>query len=218
MKPHTKNELLRLNKDGSTPKRERRSTIGPGHDGAAKPGFYDSTGNGLMSHPGSVPAVARPGETSEHRRATLGVPPKIKRSYTDPVPIHSGMATQTKNSGIAWGAGHRDYLDALTGDSVVPGQIKSTPGFGNAGVQDGHPFATPPQSKRLTKPEIKPGMRSRVGETYNAEPGGYHAVGQINRERARDLLHLTGDAVIEEGIAMDSQHPTNMARNMGRKR
>lgn len=196
-------------------KRAPKSVHGPGLDGAAKPGFYDTTGNGLISHPGSVPAVARPGEASEHRRACLGKPPKIKRSYTDPVPLHSGMATQTRNSGVAWGGDHRSYLDAMNGDSVVPGQIKSTPGFGNAGVQDGHPFAKAPYSKVLKPVEIVPGMRSRVGETYHADPGVHHHNGQQWREGTRAFLQNLGDQVIAEGLTVAGpDHPTNMAKRL----
>lgn len=97
-------------------------------------------------------------------KPTLGRDGGKPKTAFDPRNIrpHDGMTTQSKG-GEALGGDHKSALDSLSGQAVVPGQVKSTPGFGNAGLrQDGNPLAKPPQLKRLA--EVKPafGMRSRT--------------------------------------------------------
>lgn len=114
MKPHTKDELL-------TSKREKgETTIGPHHDGGPRPGHYAKPGEGLLSHPHSVPNVS--GQTDHTNvKLALGRAPKPKRAFTDATPIHAGMAVQT-HAGEAYGGDHRSAVDALTGLAIVPGK------------------------------------------------------------------------------------------------
>ena len=51
-------------------------------------------------------------------------------------------------SGDALGGDHKSALDAVSGNVVVPGAVTTAPGYGNAGVQAGHPFAKPPAIKK----------------------------------------------------------------------
>ena len=83
--------------------------------------------------------------------------------------VHSGMVTRSK-SGDALGGDHKSALDAVSGNVVVPGAVTTAPGYGNAGVQSGHPFAKPPASKNLKPVQPSFGQRSRT-RPHSAELG-----------------------------------------------
>jgi hypothetical protein len=76
--------------------------------------------------------------------ARNGAPKRV----TD-IHFHPGMKTQTKSGAVALGGNHASAIDSLTGQAVIPGAVKSTPGFGNAGVSNGSPIAKPPGAKVL---------------------------------------------------------------------
>jgi hypothetical protein len=200
---HTKQELL-------TSRREKGSSImGPGYDGAPKPGHYSDTPV-LLSHPHSVANAA--GLTDQtHVKADLGRAPKIKRAFTDQIPIHGGMEGQS-SQGATFGGDHKSALDALTGLAVVPDK--------SGKVAAEHPLSKPPVAKGYKVPEFSPGMRSRT--TFDppfggGEPGEHHNRAQRHKDVFRaDHLDL-GRRVIDEALAVaGSDHPENMARR-GRK-
>ena len=83
--------------------------------------------------------------------------------------VHPGMVTRSK-SGDALGGDHKSALDAVSGNVVVPGAVTTAPGYGNAGVQSGHPFAKPPASKNLKPVAPSFGQRSRTAP-HSAELG-----------------------------------------------
>ena len=83
------------------------------------------------------------------------------------IEIHPGMVTRSKSGGDCYGGDHKSALDSLTGTAVVPGAIKSTPGYGNEGVRSGQPFARPPGSKVLKRAEVSFGQ-SRGADEDNA--------------------------------------------------
>jgi hypothetical protein len=114
---------------------KRVSTIGPGHDGAPKPGFYAEPGEpGLAIH--HRPAIAR---GMEHQQNT-DLPRAGKAKRLDPVAVHNGMVTRTRDGGVHLGGDAASY-DANPANPC------------NAG---------PPRGKRLTPPMPSPGMRSRT--------------------------------------------------------
>lgn len=76
--------------------------------------------------------------------------------------VHPGMTRRVQGQTIVAGGHEAAALDALSGQTIVPGNIKSTPGFGNAGTTGGNPLATPPGSKNLKAAAVSPGMRSRT--------------------------------------------------------
>ncbi len=66
---------------------KRVSTIGPGHDGAPKPGHYAAPGEaGLISHPHAFPKVNGQSDVTAVK-ATLGKPPKPKRAHLERRPF-----------------------------------------------------------------------------------------------------------------------------------
>jgi hypothetical protein len=85
------------------------------------------------------------------------------------IEVHWGMVTRAK-SGDALGGDHKSALDAVSGNVVVPGAVTTAPGYGNAGVQSGHPFAKPPASKNLKPVAPSFGQRSRTAP-HSAELG-----------------------------------------------
>jgi len=94
---------------------------------------------------------ARPGNI-----ARTGGPKKVHS-----IAVHTGMHKRTKNGDYALGGNHASAMDALTGATVVPGAIKSTPGYGNAGVRSGGPIIANPHdgAKRLTPIRAAFGMK-----------------------------------------------------------
>jgi hypothetical protein len=142
---------------------KRVSTIGPGHDGAPKPGFYGKAGD-TVSHPHSVANAARGMEAQQHTTATLGVPPKPKRSGVENVPIHSGMTKQTKSGPLAFGGDHASAIDSLSGREVVPGKVKARAGYDNGvNVSTAHPLTAPPVAKNYGRVATAWNNKSRTG-------------------------------------------------------
>jgi hypothetical protein len=138
---------------------KRQSTIGPSHTGAPKSGFYAKPGKpGLDEHHGHTPARIQ--EAQQHDHATLGKPGKPKIFST---PIHSGMKKVAKTGAVALGGDHASAIDSLTGGVVVPGAVKSKPGWGNSDAQTGHPLARPPAAKNLKPVALSPTMRRQTG-------------------------------------------------------
>jgi hypothetical protein len=79
------------------------------------------------------------------------------------VPVHGGMAKQTKSGALARGRDQASAIDSLSGNVVVPGAPNvAQAGWGNSGIaNNGHPLAKRPASKNLKPVSVTPGMRSR---------------------------------------------------------
>jgi hypothetical protein len=133
---------------------KRQTTIGPGHDGGPKDGFYGEVGE-TFAHPHSVPNQARGMEAQQHTNATLGVPPKMKRSGAENIPIHSGMVKQTKSGPLAFGGDQATALDSLSGREAVPEKDGS--------VANAMPVTAPPVAKNYKPVETSPTMRRQQG-------------------------------------------------------
>lgn len=192
---HTKNELLKSN--------VRRSTIGPGHDGGPKPGFFARPGSPglLVHHDGNVARRADAGQHSDMARA--GAPKRL-----DVVSPHNGMVTQTKAGATALGGDHKSAIDSLTGQVVVPGQD------GNQATA--HPLVAPPLAKDHDRPlPTTPGTRSRTSDPLGgAEPGVAHALAKLpvtvhpatGEVRPKLDTHQLGKQILDEGAALDVNH------------
>jgi hypothetical protein len=125
-------------------------------DPILKPAVHGHTSHGLgPAHEGH----AEPGNIARD-----GAPKKVHS-----VAIHGGMSKQTKSGYVAFGGDHASAIDSLSGNTV-PAANMAAPGWGNAGVQSGHPFAKAPASKvaRPTPPSF--GQRSRTAP-HSAELG-----------------------------------------------
>lgn len=165
-----------------------------------KPSIFqpDHVGRPTPNKPG--PALTRThadGRAIEHakhvargmeRQYSGGIDPRIggREKYQSNLVVHGGMVRQTKN-GPAFGGDHASAMDSLTGLAVVPGSVKSAPGWGNAGARSGHPLAKPPGGKNLSPVQPSPGMRSRVGETFNDAAPGQNAKRKPDSEMLRSL-------------------------------
>lgn len=154
---------------------KKPSAFQPGHDGKhatvpVNPGMTVSH----VSHGGGehVTGHAVPGNVARD-----GAPKHI--SVT---PIHGGMVRQVQGEPITGGGHHASALDAISGQTVVPGSIKSTPGYGNAGVQSGNPLGRAPGGKNLGRVSVSFGMRSRGPNPDSA-------------------MHEIGEAMIAEAFA-----------------
>jgi hypothetical protein len=87
-----------------------------------------------------------------------------------PVMVHDGMTKQTEGGATALGGDHASAVDALTGNVVVPGARNvSQAGWGNGGIQNGHPLAKAPGSKNLKPVPPSFGMK---------DDGTMHALGE----------------------------------------
>lgn len=88
-----------------------------------------------------------------------GAPKKLHE-----IAVNSGMRATLKSGGDALSGHEASAIDAMSGATVQPGKTTSTakPGWGNGTMQTGHPFATPPGSKRLT--EAKPSWGAKDGD------------------------------------------------------
>jgi hypothetical protein len=203
MKTHTKDELL------NSPRRKGESTMGPGHDGAPKPGHYAKGEPGLLTHPHSTPNSA--GATDHTNvKVTLGKQPLPKRVFSESgPPIHGGMAVQTK-SGTAYGGDHRSAVDALTGLSVVRDK--------SGKVAAAHPLSTPPVAKNLRPVEHSFGQRSRTLDAATPEGVGVAAKrGATYREAYKTLSDDLSARLMNEALSVAGpDHPINQS-NRGRK-
>jgi hypothetical protein len=88
------------------------------------------------------------------------------------IAVHDGMSKRTKTGAVALGGNHASAIDALSGATVVPGAVTAQAGYGNSGIQSGHPFAKPPGSKRLTPVRAAFGMKDEGGNVPNLEELG----------------------------------------------
>ncbi len=78
------------------------------------------------------------------------------------IKVHGGMVKHTADGSYrAFGGDHASAINSLSGVTVPAARNTSTPGYGNAGVQSGHPFAKAPGSKNLKPVPPSFGMRSR---------------------------------------------------------
>ncbi len=111
---------------------------------------------GKISHISHGLGPAHTGHTSPGNIARDGGPKRVHA-----IEVHPGMTKQTKTGATALGGNHASAIDALSGATVVPGSIESQPGYGNAGVRSGHPFAKAIQGKNLKPVQPSFGMKSR---------------------------------------------------------
>jgi hypothetical protein len=79
--------------------------------------------------------------------------------FVHSVRVHGGMNKVSQSGIVGLGGNHASAIDAVTGATVVPGAVKSTPGYGNSGVHSGHPFAKAPGTKRLAPVRPAFGMK-----------------------------------------------------------
>ncbi len=86
------------------------------------------------------------------------------------IEVHPGMQTRSKSGADVLSGHEASAIDALSGATVVPGAVTTAPGYGNAGVQSGHPFAKPPGAKNLKPAQPSFGQRSRTAP-HSAELG-----------------------------------------------
>lgn len=99
--------------------------------------------------------------------ARHGKRPNIARDATrgkrvHDIKINGAMVRHTADGSYrAFGGDHASAINSLSGVTVPAARNTSTPGYGNAGVQSGHPFAKPPGSKNLKPVPPSFGMRSR---------------------------------------------------------
>jgi hypothetical protein len=85
--------------------------------------------------------------------------PKAQHS----IKIHGGMNKVSRSGQHVVGAHAAEALDSLTGANVVPGNVQSSPGWGNGGVRTGGPItAHATDRKNLKAVAVSPGMRSRT--------------------------------------------------------
>lgn len=172
------------------------SIFQPGYDG--KHAAPDSTGR-AVSHRSHNDAAHSgydaPGNIARDSRV-----PK----HTHDIQIHGGMVKQTKSEAAALGGNHASAIDALSGLTVVPGTPRTAPGWGDAGIQSGHPLANAPASKQTKSAPFVSGQRSRVGETYNGDPGQHHNAAMA-RGQDQNLHRQLGRAILNEALRAGSQ-------------
>lgn len=137
MKPHTKEEL-------QTPSRAKgSSTLGPGHDGGPKPGFYATGDHGQANH--HSPGDARAGDNFLHRDIARSGKPK----NLAPVP-HSWGNTPTQIASERYGGlGHQ-----------------TSTAIHNAAQAESSALSPIDKGKTLSPPKAAFGMRSRADECY----------------------------------------------------
>jgi hypothetical protein len=167
--------------------------------GAPHPDHYAKPG--LISHPASVGNVAGAAGRAAVP-ADLGKAPIPKRAHTDSVPIHSGMKTQTRSGGEAFGADHSSAIDALTGTTVVPGRDGTAPN---------HPLTKPPVAKPgygVPRPVF--GQRSRVNDGPVDDVGQAHARAQAN-DYHKEMAELSR-RIFDEAVG-----PSQSGHARGRK-
>jgi len=115
----------------------------------------------VKTHPGMVSHSDSREHIGEH--LTTGGKPK-----GGTVMVHPGMRTRGQNGADALSGHHASALDSLSGATVPAARNMTAPGWGNAGVQSGHPLAKPPGSKNVKAAPVAFGMKAR---------GDIHAVG-----------------------------------------
>jgi hypothetical protein len=165
------------------------TNLQPGRDGkhttAVHPGMVSHVSHGQGDH-----ATGHAGKNI----ATDGA-----AKHLHPVMVHGGMETRTKGGAVALGGSHKSALDSLSGAATVPGAVTTAPGFGNAGVQSGHPFAKAPGSKNLRPVAPAFGMRSRGPNPDSA----MHAIGEAMIAEA--FANSGGDDRLAHGRGCDGK-------------
>lgn len=160
-----------------------KSTIGPGHDGAAKPGFYaDGPGaQPLITHHEPAPSLGMKDQTHAGNLARDGA---VKRHAA--VPIHSGMVTRSKASDQFHFGG-----DALS----------------RADSNPANPLTGPSRGKRIDPPKPSFGQRSRHDDALGgSQPGDNH-----RRNVGKGVLAELGQQIMREALAVAGpDHPSNM--------
>lgn len=140
----------------------KRTPFQPDHTGKhnvpVHPGMEISHSSHAPSRQREHDAMRERGANHSGIDARVGSVPKNSR----PVPIHGGMHRVVQGQPVTGGGHHASALDAVSGNTVVPGNVRTAPGWGNAGVQSGHPFAKAPSTKATRPVAVKPGMRSRT--------------------------------------------------------
>ena len=164
------------------------------HTGAPHPARYG--GNLVDVHEHGAHVVAgMTDHTNVH--AAMGRAPKIKRAYTDQIPVHSAAERRT-SQGVALGGQHSSALDAISG-AMVPTKdgSRSTPplpkGFANSGgsVVKSH----------LRPVEIYPGMRSRVNDSLEGQMADVQrAQGKRSRDQYRDETAELSRRIFDEAV------------------
>jgi hypothetical protein len=150
---HTKHELLGLNKDGSYPKRQKRSTIGPGHDGAPKKGFHAKPGEGLPAH--HAPDVAA--HAAVHSRFLK----HVERNDPDSINPRAGKMKRLESTPHSWGNKEQQIATAGLGGMGHA----TTAALSDAARLERDPTAKPPPGKRLSPVTYTPGMKPRDAHT-----------------------------------------------------
>jgi hypothetical protein len=118
----------------------------PVHPGMTVSHNSHGVGADTPARHGERPNIARDATRGKHVRVT---------------PVHGGMTRQVQGQPITGGGHLASALDATSGQVVVPGIPNSTPGYGNSGVQSGHPFAKAPGGKNLAPVKPSFGMKSQ---------------------------------------------------------
>lgn len=81
------------------------------------------------------------------------------------IKIHGGQFKHTADgSARAFGGDHASAIDSVSGVTVPAGRNVAQAGYGNQGVQSGHPFAKAPQSKNVKPAQPVIGQRSRTSD------------------------------------------------------
>lgn len=153
----------------------------------------DKLNKSFHSHNSHGSAV--PGRTPGHVRGDIARNGAGKDTYS--VKIHGGMVRTALTGDRALGGDHASAIDSLTGGIVVPGARNvSTPGYGNGGVQSGHPLAKAPGTKNLKPVDVHPSMA----------------------HRAAPSMHSLGNAILEQAYSVaGGDHPVNLERALRTK-
>lgn len=126
--------------------KKNTSTIGPGHDGAPKPGFYSDAPGPTNHHPGLSDKSV---DLKPHH---LGVAPKIKRAFTEATPHHGANTSRQIAGANAGGMGHGVTL--IDGGQVIGTSAAAAP------LADAYGGQVP--KVRAAAP-VSPGMKRQQG-------------------------------------------------------
>jgi len=182
----------------------KKSVFQPDHVGRPTP---NKPGPALTRTHGDGRAVEHAAHVADgmERQYSGGIDPRVGTTpkHQSDLQIHGGMVRQTK-SGPAFGGDHASAMDSLSGQVVVPGRVKSAPGWGNDTARSGHPLAKPPGSKNLSAVQPVPGQRSRLtddpgpGQIGKDARGNPVSVNHVKGKPDADMLYALGRAVLAE--------------------